>query len=646
MKASVLHFQDLFHPPIHFVVPVFQRGYVWGQDANWKPLWAEVLAAYHRPDESHFLGAIVLEQTHVQTGTVETRRVVDGQQRLTTVQVILAVIRDIAAEQGRLELAQRVTALTANPGRTGLDSLKVWPSGPDQEAFAAVVEAAHEELYPVKMPEPMGARQALAPEPMGARQALAPEPMGARQALAPAIVAAYRYFDERVRELGDVDLERLVAVIVDGLSVVVLDLDPADDPQSLFEALNARGTQLRAGDLVRNRLFHLCERSGENTEDLYARFWAPFDTDYWRTRNTDGETSRMDEFLSDFLIMERRPAQHSRIYPEFVEYVRTGGRSAPEVMARLCAYARHYQSLDTLDGLTPEEATAAGRLRDVRINVFRPVLMRLLGEHDPADRIEALKAIESYVIRRLIMNWSSRRYADYLPMLLDRLAGPGNAAEAVREFLLGRSGDERWPGNAEIVAFVRKDRIADTRPRQVQFLLLLVEAQLRRRGTETVTVDTDELTIEHFLPEKFTPQLWPYASTNPAAQAREHKERRAVLDTLGNLSLVTKHFNVTLGNREWTYKRKRLSATSLLMLNRDLPLQWNVGTIRARSTKLAHLLCEALSHPNAPTAPTGNAPPRPAPNVPSPRAATPAEAGPAAGAGAAAGAGDAEADKG
>jgi hypothetical protein len=613
MKASVLHFQHLFHPPIHFVVPIFQRGYVWGQDANWKPLWAEVLDAYDHPDESHFLGAIVLEQTHVQTGTVETRRVVDGQQRLTTVQVILAVIRDIATEQGRLDLAQRVTALTANPGRTGLDSLKVWPSGPDQQAFAAVVQATHRERYPVKVP---------------------------------AIVTAYRYFDERVRELADVDLERLVAAIVDGLSVVVLDLDPADDPQSIFEALNARGTQLRAGDLVRNRLFHLCERSGENTEDLYARFWAPFDTDYWRTRNTDGETSRMDEFLSDFLIMERRPAQHSRIYPEFVEYVRTGGRSAPEVMARLSAYARHYQSLDTLDGLTAEEAMAAGRLRDVRINVFRPVLMRLLGEHDPADRIEALKALESYVIRRLVMNWSSRRYADYLPMLIDRLAGPGNAPEALREFLLGRSGDERWPGNAEIVAFVRKDRIADSRPRQVQFLLLLVEAQLRRRGTETVTVGTDELTIEHFLPEKFTPQLWPYASTNPAAQAREHKERRAVLDTLGNLSLVTKHFNVTLGNREWSYKRKRLSATSLLMLNRDLPPQWNVGTIRARSTKLAYLLCEALPHPNAPSTPAGTAPRRPAPTVPTRRAATPAEAGPAAETGAAAGTGEAETAKG
>jgi hypothetical protein len=618
MKASVLNFQDLFHPPIHFAVPIFQRGYVWGQDANWKPLWAEVLDAYRRPDESHFLGAIVLEQTQVRTGTVETRRVVDGQQRLTTVQVILAAIRDIAAESGRTELAERVTALTANPGRTGLDSLKVWPSGPDQEAFASVVEAAQQERYPAKVP---------------------------------AIVAAYRYFSERVRELKDVDLERLVAAVADGLSVVVLDLDPPDDPQSIFEALNARGTQLRAGDLVRNHLFHLCERSGEKTEELYARFWTRFDTEYWRTRNTDGETSRMDEFLSDFLIMERRPAQHSRIYPEFVEYVRTGGRTAPDVMDRLSTYARHYESLDSLEGLTAQEATAAGRLRDVRINVFRPVLLRLLGGHDPADRIGAMRALESYVIRRHIMNWSSRRYADYLPMLLDRLAGTGNAGEAVREFLLDKSGDERWPGNAEIVAFVRKDKIADSRPRQVPFLLLLAEAQLRRRGTETVTIDTDELTIEHLLPERFTPQLWPYPSTNPAAQAREHKERREVMDTLGNLSLVTKHFNVTLGNREWAYKRKRLTATSLLMLNRDLPPQWNVGTIRARGAKLAHLLCEALPHPSTPSTPPHAAPPRPAPTVPAPRAATPAEAGPAAEAGATtttgpAGPGEAEAGNG
>jgi hypothetical protein len=123
------------------------------------------------------------------------------------------------------------------------------------------------------------------------------------------------------------------------------------------------------------------------------------------------------------------------------------------------------------------------------------------------------------------------------------------------------------------------------------------------------------------------------------------------MDTLGNLSLVTKHFNVTLGNREWAYKRKRLTATSLLMLNRDLPPQWNVGTIRARGAKLAHLLCEALPHPSTPSTPPHAAPPRPAPTVPAPRAATPAEAGPAAEAGATtttgpAGPGEAEAGNG
>jgi hypothetical protein len=99
---------------------------------------------------------------------------------------------------------------------------------------------------------------------------------------------------------------------------------------------------------------------------------------------------------------------------------------------------------------------------------------------------------------------------------------------------------------------------------------------------------------------------------------------------LGNLTLVTKQFNVTLGNREWTYKQKRLAATSLLMLNRDLPSSWNVGTIRARGAKLAHLLCQALPHPSARSAPARKSvPPTVPPTVPAPRTATAAEDGPA-----------------
>jgi hypothetical protein len=588
MKANVRNFQDLFDRTIRFAVPIFQRGYVWTQEANWAPLWAELLQARDRPDEGCFLGAVVLEQASVATGVTEVRRIVDGQQRLTTIQVVLAVLRDVAADLGQLDLVARLTALTTNPrAATAEEELKIWLGRADRPAFRAALCT-------------------------GGPAALAAEYPGP----APEIVKAYRFFhrellatlasgptDERVTTLG-----RLTDAVITGLTVIVLDLERPDDPQAIFETLNALGTPLRAGDLVRNHLFHECARMGLSVEELHTRYWAPFDDEYWQTKPSESGDGRLNAFLSDYLLIEnRRPLLQPRLYPEFRAYLRTCGRPLVDVMARLAGYAAVYASLDTDADLTPDEAVIAGRLRDVRINVLRPVILRLFDHEDPTQRLVALKAIESYVLRRYALGLPTRSYAALVPALLGRLDGVGPPGPAVVAELAGRGGELRWPTDVDLADYLREEGIYETAPQRVRVLLLVAEAQLRRKSWEEVVVKTDKLTIEHLMPRVPRGNSWAVPETDPAARAQEEEARRTVLHTLGNLSLVTEDLNQDLKSRPWTEKRPRLHAGSSLHVNRNLDRVWNAAAIRRRSGQLAALLCAALPRP-APARPAATTP--------------------------------------
>jgi hypothetical protein len=582
MKSNALNIFQLFSPSLRLAMPIFQRGYVWSESANWVPLWSDIVDAWRSTGESHFLGVIVLEQELSQTGYPGVRRVIDGQQRLTTIQVVLAVIRDIAAATGDLELVADLAVLIANAGGPGTDeTFKVWPSQGDRAPFRRVVTAG------------------------GLEAVCSGYPAGL-----PALARAYRFFHKQITELMtgrpadqvSAILREVAEALCTGLTVVVLDLDPTDDPQTIFGSLNSLGTRLRPGDLVRNHLFHECKRIGLDAEDLHDRHWSAFDAEYWQAHPPGGpaDSSRLDAFLSDYLILETRTlSPTSRVFHEFRHYLRGCGLSLEGVLVRLSEHGRIHASLDTGDGLSSDEWSILRRLRDTQIHVTRPLLMGILIRCEGKRRLEALRTIESYVLRRHLINRSSRRYGDLSAALVSCLDddAPGPAMAAV---LLGRTGEEAWPTDKEVIDWVARTQIFAIAPRRVLTLLLMVEDQLRRRGNERVEFDVAELTIEHLMPQRWDEQEWPLTETDPVAQERERRDRAKVIHTLGNLTLVTENLNKLLGNRNWAEKLPMLMRGSLLRLNQRLPPTLDPSTIRSRSAHLGHVLCELLPRPTTP----------------------------------------------
>ncbi|YAL83409.1 DUF262 domain-containing protein [Dermacoccaceae bacterium W4C1] len=229
---------QLFNLPQHFMIPLFQRSYVWREEEQWEPLWndvrrvAEMRIADPRSTVTHFLGAVVLQAHEAQSKRLTAWNVIDGQQRLTTLQLFADASASVLAERGFVKLAEQLEDLTHNSEKYVEDSesrLKLRHLNNDRLAFDEVMTA---------------------------------EPPVDHATLTQAdsqLVAAHRYFSTVVEQwlLSEDDsaaedrAKALADVLLDGLQMVSIELEASENSQEIFETLNARGTPLSAADLVR-----------------------------------------------------------------------------------------------------------------------------------------------------------------------------------------------------------------------------------------------------------------------------------------------------------------------------------------------------------------------------------------------------------
>ena len=236
-KKSLGH---IFDPSLRLVVPLFQRPYVWKHEENWLPLWESILDVAERRlnnnPRPHFLGAIVLDQLKTSTGDIDTRQIIDGQQRMTTFQVVLAALRDRCRLAGDDRYHKAFTKLTMNDiplSDEADDVFKIWPTNADRNDFRAVLMAGS--------PETVRSEFKLYKKSSG----------NAQDNLIP---RAYLYFYDTLSEwLGPSTepafAERLKALwqsLKDDMQVVVIDLDDNDEAKVIFETLNALGTDRKS----------------------------------------------------------------------------------------------------------------------------------------------------------------------------------------------------------------------------------------------------------------------------------------------------------------------------------------------------------------------------------------------------------------
>lgn len=613
MKADAVALLDLFEKKMRLEVPLFQRQYVWSREQQWGPLWEDISRKFAEFIEGrsdgpvHFLGAMVLDQKQTPATHVEKRQVIDGQQRLTTLQIMLAVMRDFCREHECDELALEFEKYTLNTGKMaepGVDRFKVWPTQLDRPFFIDVMtlgsRAALEKAYPLvkrKYQRKFDPR--------------------------PGIVEAYLFFDEEVREFflgtsedpplaADTPLEERVdeafRAMKSALQVVVIDLDQEDDPQVIFETLNARGEPLLPADLLRNYIFLRAGRAGGSHEDLYERYWSGFDDEFWRTVVTQGRLSRprSDLFMQHFLASRQAvdiPIKH--LYVEYRHWIERE-RPFPAVEAELAALRDQREDFRRV--LTPERGdpihAIATFMERFDMRTAYPLMLHLLALRlDETAWRRLSRTLESYLLRRSVVGWSTKAYNRVFLTLVKNLRkqSPEAVPEAVEESLGALTGEtSAWPTDEQFgKAWMNGEAYRELNRAKLTHILARLSTTYQTNKTEELAIDS-ELTVEHIMPQNWLAD-WPLPDGSRGrdwnelvdaapddARASATRSRERAIHTMGNLTILTQALNSSVSNGPWPAKKPALLQSSLLPINLQLSAydRWDEQAILKRGQAL------------------------------------------------------------
>jgi Protein of unknown function DUF262/Protein of unknown function (DUF1524) len=571
LRATSYQISVLLNDNIQYIVPPYQRNYVWTMD-KWDRLWNDIVEAAEYPERpEHFLGAIVIRQEPDEPGLPKQRTIVDGQQRLTTVQVILTVVRDLARQRNLPDLAEQAQSSMVNPTTLPEQQLKVITSLIDLDSFTRLVTAGP----PAKSKDD------------------------------PPLAQAYRRFHDLMSKYveSSANPSETLAVILRTVSLrlyfVLMTLTEADDEQAIYERLNSLGEHLRKSELIRNHVLH--RRWKRDLIPPRATY-----EDYWVHVNELPPT-KVDEFLRGYLIIQRdkrRRITDDRLFIEFRDYVAEHEHNLTDLLQEIVRAAGVYRSIVTGTGLVGYERRFAAHLAAMNTYAFVPVLMRLFLSYDPTERGRALAVLDSYLIRRYVCRKSTNPYTAMVPEMLRVLSQGGDPAAGLRTLLSGQDGGRAWPEDDEVRMAIRT---WDTRgpgnragnKHVAKELILLAEVQLSTSHIERLDFHPSTLTVEHLMPQRWKDVEWSVDAPTAELAARERQEREWAIHTLGNLTLITEDLNSFLGDKPWADKHPHL-VKSRLQINRELPGDFaSVADIAVRGERLAGLICTILPAPDS-----------------------------------------------
>ncbi|AFZ67408.1 DUF262 domain-containing protein [Deinococcus peraridilitoris] len=597
MRPDKQGLYELFERQERYTVPLYQRRYVWSQDRQWEPLWSDIRSRAEAVIEGgrirpHFLGAIVLSPVRTFGRELHAKEVIDGQQRLTTFQLFLAAFRDISRDADPDLHAELVNLTDNSVGRKREEErFKVWPTRFDQPAFQRVLLS--------------GDPQDVSSWVNGLRDSFTHVPR---------VALAYLYFHHQLREWfegngreGMNRLEALYEALRRHLQVVTIDLEEDDDPQVIFETLNARGERLLPSDLVRNHIFSRAAREESDVQRLYDTYWAEFDREngFWRKEVQRGRLKRenLSWFLQHLLTFKLgEDIGEAHLFDAFKRWWSgsyANGRTE-EGLQELQRQGEAYRRLAEPDA-SSRLGVLARRLDSLDISTLHPLLMYLLTDAGTDNhQLEMILAdLESFVVRRFVVGLNSKNYNRLFVTLIQSLRDQGGAPHPlVRSFLNAGEGDSvRWPGDAEFrQSFLYDPAYLRLRPRGVATVLEALDVHLTTGKQEKLLL-ADRPSVEHVLPRKWHDNWSPPMAREGVADPEAWRNR--ILHSFGNLTLLTKSLNSSVSNASYEVKRPRIAQQSALRLNVFFQDQnsWDEDVIESRGLSLFEVAQQVWPHP-------------------------------------------------
>ncbi len=611
MRADVLSLDSVLREKQQWVVPVYQRHYEWetAQDKQIPKLWDDLKdkateSLDKRTQFPHYFGAIIFsEPPNQRFGVVPQRFLVDGQQRITTFQLTLVAIREVARDYEISSILAMIdsylynerSASMVNPDR---ECFKLWPSSFDRSLYQSILESTTDELRTL-------------------RKDFFHKNGNLKKIRAPKLLRAFWYLYEEmtifVQELEDEKnseqvLNALLTGFLSGFQIVIIKLDQNDDAQEIFASLNGLGKPLSPFDLIRNDVFHRAQKTGEDEQKLFDEMWKPFEDHFWSEQVRQGrlKRARADHLVAHAVIAETaREVNVSKIATEYQHYVQERKfRTIAEELGILRQHADTYRAMDEQN-----HQVVFGRIANVLriwdISTFYPLILWVNAQTlEDEGKAELFHAIESYIVRREICGLTPKNYNKVVPGIIRHIRKRDDIVLAFFDYLSDLTGDTaRMPADSQVEqAFVRRKVYGVIPTPRIRYILQQIEYAKRDKFDE-VTVSSKNLTIEHIMPQSWSDH-WtlPNGITAPCESTWEAfhnyklddetmvliEERQLAVNTFGNLTLITNALNPRIGNESWETKRSHLGK-SLLALNRQISENelWNETTIKHRAIDLA-----------------------------------------------------------
>ena len=546
-----------------FVIPVYQRPYSWDEDQCLQ-LWDDVISVGRRPSDRHFTGSVVW----VQDGTMSASGVtplllIDGQQRITTLTLLIAALADYARSHPEAQMRFSHAEIMGrgyllDQYKKGEDRYKLTLSQGDKATLMSLLDNLED-----------------------------PDVMILDESSR--IIENFSLFRKKIEALADPNL------IWDGiqrLDVVSISLDAGrDNPQLIFESMNSTGKDLSSADLIRN--FVLMGLPRDEQDKLYANHWRVIE----ETLGADSYDEVFDEFVRNYLTVLYAPEQLAKrdVYPLFKRHVLENGYDKEgrmvELLRQMEAFAGYYASITLGKHEDLELAKALSGTAKLNVSVANPLLLSLFEDYDAgafgmADFVAMVRLLESYIFRRAVCDAPTNSLNKFFPSVIAKLnkvqEEGGNYREAYEAYFLLEAGTaRRFPSDAEFTqALLTRDLYHF---RRSFYMLSCMENQHHIK--DPLPIEPGRYTIEHVMPQN----------------ALAHDEWRAVLgpncedgfealvNSLGNLTLTA--YNSELSDGTFEEKKARVVGgydKEYLVISKDVrdAEVWDKAAIAARAGNL------------------------------------------------------------
>lgn len=532
MQAKETKLQDIIEGTKQYVIPLFQRTYSW-TNKEWEILWKDLIELSEAENpRSHFIGSIVNMPTVSVPEGVAKFLLIDGQQRLTTIFILLTLLRNKARETQNQEFAEEINnTLLVNPYKKDNDFFKLMPTQVDRDIYKNFIN-------------------------------------GKSNVTENQLTRAYNFFEKKLRQVP-LEHEKLKKIITSYFSVVSIVLDTDDNPYLVFESLNAKGRPLTQADLIRNYFFmriHI-----DNQDEVYNNYWQPMQT---------ALNDSLTEYIRHYLMRDGSIIKQNDVYYALKE--RVSPTNAIDYLKELQRFSVYYQRL-IYPEFEPEEDLQKyfRRLNRIEVTTAYPLLLNFYGNYKvnkigKAEFVAILKILENYLIRRFVCNVPTNQLNKIFPAVYPLLNTnyQDNHTEGIKEILQGKG----YPKNTEFYTRFKETKFYGAGDRQLKTKLIL--ETLEENFAHKEAVPFNNLTIEHVMPQTLS-EWWQHHIGEDWEETHE-----LFLHTIGNLTLTA--YNTEMANDDFITKKKTYTESHLELNKYFAPLSsWRRAEIESRADALA-----------------------------------------------------------